>query len=380
MTTQHIETLIIGAGQAGLSSGYHLKRRGRPFLIVDANERIGDNWRQHYESLRLYTPVKYSGLPGAAFPGEDPWSYPGRDDVAEFLERYAIQWDLPVRMSTRVDRLTARPGGGYATFIGNETITCDNVLVATGTFGRTPSLPDFAQELDPGIRQLHSSQYRRPEQLQPGAVLVVGASHSGTDIAYETALTRPTILCGRDCGQIPVRWDSRRIRIALPILVFVWRHVVTRRTPIGRKAMPHIRFHGGPMLRVKREDLAARGVQRHTARVAGVIHGRPLLADGTSLEVRNVIWCTGFRQVFDWIEAPIFGSDGWPREYRGVCNEAPGLFFCGLSFQYAFSSMVFPGIARDSEYIARKIATRMRRDQHSVHMGRGPRVKQAIPS
>ena len=161
MTTQHIETLIIGAGQAGLCTGYHLQRMDRPALIVDANERIGNNWRRHYDSLRLYTPAKYSGLPGMAFPGEDRWHYPGRDDVADFLERYAIQSDLPVRMSTRVDRLVARPAGGYTAVIGGDTITCDNVVVATGTFGRTPKVPGFATELDPGIRQLHSSTFQR---------------------------------------------------------------------------------------------------------------------------------------------------------------------------------------------------------------------------
>lgn len=366
MSTQHIETLIIGAGQAGLSTGYYLQRMNRPILIIDANERMGDNWRRHYDSLRLYTPAKYSGLPGTGFPAKDRWSYPSRDQVAEFLERYALQWDLPVRMRTRVDRLAPRAGGGYTAFIGDDTITCDNVVVATGTFGRTPNLPDFANRLDPTIRQLHSSEYQRPEQLLSGAVLVVGASHSGTDIAYETAPTHPTVLCGRDCGQIPVRWDSRRIHVALPILVFTWRHIVTRRTPIGRKAMPHIRFHGAPMLRVKRDDLAARGVRRHTARVSGLTDGRPTLSDGTVLDVRNVIWCTGFKQVFDWIELPIFGSDGWPREYRGVCTEAPGLFFCGLSFQYAFSSMVLPGISRDAEYVATKIATRVGQGRRSA--------------
>ncbi|MGV0740032.1 NAD(P)-binding domain-containing protein [Mycobacterium syngnathidarum] len=358
MTTQHIETLIIGAGQAGLSTGYHLRQMNRPFVIVDANERIGDNWRRHYDSLCLYTPAKYSGLPGTAFSGKDRWRYPTRDEVAEFLERYALEWDLPVRMSTRVDLLTAGPGPGYTAHIGDNILTCDNVVVATGTFGLTPNLPGFASDLDPTIRQLHSSQYRRPQQLQPGPVLVVGASHSGTDIAYETALTHPTILCGRDCGQIPVRWDSRRIRVALPILVFVWRHIVTRRMPIARKAMRHIRSHGAPMLRVKRADLADRGVRRHTIRLSGVADHQPTLSDGTVLDVRNIVWCTGFKQVFDWIELPIFGPDGWPREYRGVCAEAPGLFFCGLSFQYAFSSMVLPGIGRDARYVARKIVRR----------------------
>src|SRR5215210_8447150 len=143
MTTQHIETLIIGAGQAGLATGYHLQRLGRPFLVVDRNERIGDNWRQQWDTLKLYSPAKYDGLPGLEFPAK-PWSYPGKEDVADYLEKYAINTDLPVRMSTPVDRLEARPGGGFTAVLGSDTITCDNVVVATGSFGRTPSVPDFA--------------------------------------------------------------------------------------------------------------------------------------------------------------------------------------------------------------------------------------------
>ncbi|MCP2318357.1 putative flavoprotein involved in K+ transport [Nocardia amikacinitolerans] len=358
MTIQHIETLIIGAGQAGLSTGSALRRAGRPFLIVDRNERIGDNWRRHYDSLRLYTPAKYNGLPGLPFPAADGWGYPGKDDVAAYLEQYALHWDLPVRMNTGVDRLSAREGGGYLAHLGADVIGCDNVVVATGTFGRTPNVPEFAAAMDPSITQLHSSEYRRPSQLSSGPVLVVGASHSGTDIAYELAATHPTILCGRDCGQIPLRWNSRAIRFGLPILVFLWRHVVTRRTPIGRKQMPEVRHHGGPMLRVKRSDLAERGVQRTTQRVQGVRGGRPELADGTVLDVRNIVWATGFRQAFDWMEVPGIGADGWPKEYRGVVDDAPGLFFCGLSFQYAFTSMLLPGVGRDAEYIARQIVAR----------------------
>jgi putative flavoprotein involved in K+ transport len=360
MTTQHVETLIIGAGQAGLVTAYHLQKRHRPVLIVDRNGRLGDNWRQHYDSLRLYTPVRYSGLPGLPFKAEDDWDFPGKDDVAEYLERYAMEFDLPVRTSTTVDRLTARAGGGYLATVGTATITCDNVVVATGGFGRTPYVPDLARRLEPSIRQLHSAEYRNPRQLQDGAVLVVGASHSGTDIAFELAAERETILAGRDCGQIPFRWDSRLLRVALPLLVFLWRHAVTRRTPLGRKEMAQVRTHGAPMARVKRSDLADRGVRRHTSRVTAVRSGLPELDDGTVLNVRNVIWCTGFRQAFDWIDLPIFGDDGWPREYRGVVDQAPGLYFCGLSFQFAFASMVLPGVGRDAEYIARRIAANAR--------------------
>lgn len=358
--TEHVEILIIGAGQAGLSTGYHLQQLGRPFLIVDGNARVGDNWRQQWDTLRLYTPAKYDGLPGLPFPGPG-WAFPQKDQVADYLESYAHHWGLPVRSRTRVERLTATGSGGYAvSFDDGSTITCDNVVVATGTFGRTPSLPDFAAELDPSILQLHSSEYRRPDQLQDGPVLVVGASHSGTDVAYEVALTHRTVLAGRDLGQIPMRLESRMAPLVVPVLVFVARHVITRRTPIGRKAMEDVRFHGGPMLRVKREDLAARGVERVLSRVAEVRDGRPVLDDGTVVDAANVVWCTGFKQVFDWIDLPITGADGWPTEYRGVLDEAPGLFFCGLSFQYAFSSMILPGIGRDARYLAKRIAARSR--------------------
>jgi putative flavoprotein involved in K+ transport len=362
MTTQHIQTLIIGAGQAGLSTGYHLRRRGLPFLIVDAADRVGDNWRRQWDTLRLYTPAKYDGLPGLPFPAE-PWHYPHKDEVGDYLERYALEFDLPVRMHTRVRRL-APHGDGYRVELDDGTITCDNVVVATGSFGRTPSVPDFADELDPGILQLHSSDYRRPEQLQPGPVLVVGASHSGCDIAYEVAPTHPTVLAGRDCGQIPMRLDSARAHVMFPAIVFVFRHVLTRRTPMGRKEMDEVRFHGGPAMRVKREDLAARGVQRFEGRVTGTDHGRPRLADGTVLDATNVVWCTGFRQVFDWVDLPIFDDRGWPREYRGVVDESPGLFFCGLSFQFAMSSMVFPGVGRDADHVAGRIAQRVRTLPH----------------
>jgi putative flavoprotein involved in K+ transport len=360
MTTQHTETLIIGAGQAGLSTGYHLQKHSRPFLIVDANQRIGDNWRQQWDTLRLYTPAKYDGLPGLPFPAPE-WHFPSKDEVGDFLEAYALRWDLQVRMSTRIDRLEADSDrDGYVATLHGDTITCDNVVVATGSFGRTPDLPSFASDLDPSITQMHSSDYRRPEQLQPGPVLVVGASHSGTDIAFEVAETHDTILCGRDPGQLPVRLGSPASRAFLPVLVFMFRHVLTRRTPMGRKAMNEVRFHGGPSLRVKRQDLAARGVERVPARVCDVQAGRPVLDDGRVVDVANVVWCTGFQQVFDWIDVPVFGDDGWPMEYRGVVEKAPGLFFCGLSFQYAFASMVFPGVGRDAEYVVRQILSRSR--------------------
>jgi putative flavoprotein involved in K+ transport len=358
MTTRHIETLIVGAGQAGLATGYYLKQRGRECLIVDGMDRIGDNWRCHYDSLTLYSPVKYDGLPGMDFPG-DPWHFPGKDEVADFVEQYAVEMDLPVQLRTRVDRLEAREEGGYTAHLGGDTLTCENVVLATGTRGRAARMPEFADRLDPSIRQLHSTEYKRPAQLASGTTLVVGASHSGFDIAYEVAADLPTILAGPDRGNIPLDWDSPKVKVAMPAIVFLWKHVLTRRTPIGRKAMREVRSHGAPAGRVKPHHLAERGVERVESKVTGVSpDGKPVLDDGRVLDVANVIWCTGYQQDFSWIDFPVLDADGWPREYRGVVEDAPGLFFCGLSFQYAFGSMVLPGVGRDAAYVAKKIAAR----------------------
>jgi putative flavoprotein involved in K+ transport len=326
-------------------------------VVLDHNQRIGDNWRQQWDSLRLYSPARFDGLPGMRFPA-DPWSFPTKDDVAAYLEAYAARWNLPVRVRTRVGGIARGTDEGFIVTTDAGSIHCVNVVVATGTFGRAPAIPDYATGLNPSILQLHSSEYRRPGQLRDGPVLVIGASHSGTDIAYELAVTRRTTLVGRDCGEIPLRLDSRLIPAVFPLLMFGWRHVLTRRTPLGRREMASIRFHGGPRLRVKRADLAERGVVRNEARVRGVRDGLPILSDGTIVEAANVIWATGFRQAFDWIDLPFVGTDGWPREHRGVADDVPGLYFCGLSFQFAFSSMLLAGAGRDAEYVARHLSER----------------------
>ncbi len=362
MSHQHIETLVIGAGQAGLATAYQLGRLGRECLVVDANARVGDNWRCHYDSLRLYSPARFDGLPGMPFPG-DPWHFPGKDEVADYLERYAVDLSLPVRLRTRVERLERREDGGFTAHLGTGRLDCENVVVAAGTHaGRTPNIPEAAASLDPGIRQLHSTAYKNPSQLRSGATLVVGASHSGHDIAYELGAHGPTILAGPDRGNIPLDWDSPSFKVAIPVMVFLWQHLLTRRTPVGRKQMAQVRHHGAPTARVKRHHLAERGVERTEHKVTGVSdHGQPVLADGRVLDVANVIWATGFRQDLSWIDAPVTGDDGWPREYRGVVEGVPGLYFCGLSFQYAFSSMVLPGVARDTAHVAHHIAERARR-------------------
>jgi len=357
MTTasEHHETVIVGAGQAGLAVGHHLAKRGRRFLIVDANDRVGDNWRRHWDSLRLYSPACLDGLPGMPFPAP-AWSFPTKDETADYLEGYATRFELPIRGGTPVEAIS-KNGHGYVIACGGRRLEAENVVVATGTFGR-PHTPASAAELDPGIRQLHSSEYKNPDSLQDGPVLVVGAAHSGADVAMDVARDHKTVLCGRDTGQIPFDIEGRSGRTVWRALSFLARRVLTTRTPIGRKMRPEIRSHGGPLLRYKRADLDAAGVERATARVAGVRDGLPLLDDGRALDVANVVWCTGFKQDFSWISPPITGEDGWPDEQRGVVPSAPGLYFTGLAFQYAFSSMLILGAGRDAEHVAKHIVAR----------------------
>jgi putative flavoprotein involved in K+ transport len=356
-TPERVETVVIGAGQAGLATGYHLARLGRQFTILDAVERVGDNWRCHWDSLRLYSPAKVSSLPGMRFPAP-AMSFPTKDEMADYLEAYAAKFDLPVRTSQRVQRLS-RTDGGYLVTTDHSSYRCDNVVVAPGPFGRTAHVPEFAGHLDPAIVRLHSSEYKNPSQLQPGPVLVVGASHSGSDVAYEVATAGfDTVLSGPIRGEVPLNIESPPARVVFPILLLLAKHVLSIKTPIGRKMRPAVRAHGGPLIRSKRADLERAGVEIVPDKTVGVQHGRPVLAGGRLLDVANIVWCTGFRHNFSWIDAPVIGEDGWPLETRGVVDGELGLYFTGLAFQYAFASTLVAGAGRDAAYIARHIAAR----------------------
>jgi len=350
---EHVETLIVGGGQAGLATAYHLTRRGLSCLLLDANERIGDSWRKRWPTLRLYSPARNDELPGMAFPAP-PHSFPSGNEMADYLEAYAARFELPVRSGVRVDALS-KAGDRYAITSGARRFEADNVVVATGVFD-TPVVPEFAGELDPSIRQLHSNEYRSPAQLQEGPVLVVGAAHSGADIAFEVAGDHPTLLSGRDTGQLPFPVDGRVARAALPLMRFMATRVLTVKTPIGRKMRPGIRSHGGPLLRIRADDLLAAGVER-VARTAGVVDGLPVLEDGRVVEATNVVWCTGFRNDYGWIRFPLpTGEDGFPEQYQGVVESLPGLYFVGLLFLHSFSSMLILGAGRDAGRVAKHIA------------------------
>ncbi len=361
--TERFDVLVIGAGQAGLSAGYFLAGTGLRFLILDGNARIGDAWRNRWDSLRLFTPARYDGLAGMPFPAP-PHSFPTKDEMADYLESYAARFALPVRTGVRVDRLWREGDRYFATAegpgSGRQRFEAAQVVVAMATYQK-PRFPEFARELDPRIVQLHSSAYRGPGQLAEGGVLIVGAGNSGAEIAIEAARTHETWMAGRGTGAVPFRIEGAAARHVLLPLLFrgLFHRVLTRDNPLGRKARESVISKGGPLIRVKPKQLAAAGVQR-TPRVTGVRDGKPLLADGRVLGVANVIWSTGFTPGFSWIDLELPGGKDEPEHARGIVAEHPGLYFVGLHFLYAFSSTMIHGIARDAQHVAAAAAERAR--------------------
>ena len=358
-TTMSYETIVIGGGQAGLATGYYLKQQGQGFTILDANERTGDSWRKRWDSLRLFTPARFNGLPGMPFP-DQPYAFPSKNEMADYLEAYAARFELPMRLGTKVDHLS-RTDGRFVIAAGDLQFEAENVVVAMSNWQK-PRVPPFARELDPGIVQLHSREYRNPSQLRDGGVLVVGAGNSGAEIALEAARGHPTWLSGRDTGHVPFRIGSPAYRLFLARLVgrVLFHRVLTVNTPIGRKMRPKLLSKGQPLVRVKPKYLDTAGIQRVT-RTTGVRDGKPMLEGGRLLDVANVIWCTGFHPGFSWIDLPIF-REAEPLHERGVVTSEPGLYFVGLTFLFAASSSMIHGVGRDAEYVVQAIR---KRQQHS---------------
>jgi putative flavoprotein involved in K+ transport len=361
-----LDVIVIGGGQAGLSVGYHLRRQGMRFVIVDASERIGDVWRQRWETLRLFTPAWLDSLDGLPFPAP-AHHFPTKDEMGDYLEQYATHFELPVLSGTRVTALE-RSDGGYLVRTSRGDFRAPQVIVAMSSYQRR-RLPPFARELSPGIVQLHSSDYQRPTELAPGPVLIAGAGNSGAEIGMDIAKNgRRVLLSGRDVGFVPFRIASfwgRWVAVRI-VMRIVFHRLLTIRTPLGRKARPKLLSQGGPLIRQKPVDLARAGVER-AARVVGVKDGRPLLADGTVLDVPNVIWATGFDSALDFIHLPIFDDHGEPRHEAGVVHEQPGLYFVGQHFLYSFSSGMIHGVGRDAARIADLATARAPRRTTALH-------------
>jgi len=372
---ERIHTIVIGGGQAGLSAGYLLAKQGINFLILDANNRIGNAWRNRWDSLRLFTPARYVELPGMRFPG-DAGGFPTKDQIADYLEFYAEHFKLPVQCGVKVERLS-KDGDHFLIQAGRLQYEADNVIVAMANY-QVPKTTAFAQDLDHGILQLTPQSYKNPSQLQEGGVLVIGVGNSGADIAIDVARSHSTWIAGKESGSLPFDIESFLARqFVFRAIRFLGHHVLTLSTPMGRKARPKMLHRASPLIRVKPKDLIAAGIER-VGRVIGVQEGKPLLEDGRTLDVRNVIWCTGYQPGFSWIDLPVFDGEGDPSQVRGI-SKVPGLYFLGLHFQYSMSSATLVGIGRDAEYVVHNLKARSRPAERSKQIRTMPLPPKAEP-
>lgn len=345
------KTIIIGAGQAGLAMGYLLQKTGEDFLIIDTAKRVGDSWRHRWDTLCLFTPSQYDGLPGFPFPAPRD-TFPSRNEMADYLDTYATKFNLPVQLNEKVVRLS-RGSSGFEITTSKSVLKADNVIVATGT-NPFPKIPEFAGDLDRSIFQIHSSQYTNPNSLPPGNVLVVGAGTSGVEIAIELAGCRQTMLAGVPTFHIPdpiFKYAGR---------VYWWfvSHVLTVRTPIGRKARMGILKGGSPLIRVSQKDLISAGVEQ-VPRVANIENGFPKLEDGRVIKVASIVWATGYKPDFSWIDFDITDKEnGWPITKMGVSPDVKGMYFMGMLFQYGLTSGLVGGVGRDAAYVVSQIQQR----------------------
>jgi putative flavoprotein involved in K+ transport len=344
-SSRRFDVVVVGAGQAGLAMGYFLARQDRRFVILDGADSIGSAWRARWDSLTLFTPRRYDSLPGLAFPG-GPDGYPTRDEVIEYLERYAKTFALPIELNSRVRKLSAE-GGSYGVEVDGEVLHADQVVVATGPF-QTPFLPEMARGLVPGVVQMHSTGYRKPSDVPGGTVLIVGGGNTGFQIAKELSPTHGVHLAvGSRQTPLPQRILGRDLFWWLTKFGVLEKTVDSR---FGRRAQ-----HRDTLVGSRPRELRRRyGVILRPRAVSA--SGRTLgFADGSEVDVDAVIWATGYRPDYAWIDLPVFGPDGRLQHRRGV-TDAPGVYFLGLTWQHTRGSALLGWVKDDAEFLTGQIA------------------------
>jgi putative flavoprotein involved in K+ transport len=343
--TNHRDVVVVGGGQAGLAIGYYLAKQGTDFTILEAASEPAAAWRERWDSLKLFTSARYDSLPGMEFPG-DPNRYPSRDEVADYLTDYARRFELPVELNSRV-RSIRKTVQAHVLELDDRTYEADQVVVATGPF-QVPFIPTIADRLDEGVVQMHSTAYRSPQSVPDGRVLVVGGGNTGFQIAEELLSFREVHLSiGSRQTPLPQRILGRDLFWYLDATGLIRKTTASR---IGKRMQ-------------QREDTLIGSNPRRARRHGIELHGRAVaaagssvaFADGADLDVRGVIWATGFRVDHSWIDVPVFDENGRAAHERGV-TRSPGLYFLGQLWQHTRGSALLGWVKDDAAYVADRVA------------------------
>jgi putative flavoprotein involved in K+ transport len=338
------DVAVIGGGQAGLAMGYYLRQQARRFVIFERGDSIAPAWRERWDSLTLFTPRRFSALPGLAFPG-DPDGYPTRDEVISYLDRYAEIFELPIEFNNEVRKVSREPDGFVIEGDG-QTVSADQVVIATGPF-QTPFVPKLSEKLEPAVWQVHSTGYRQPGDVPDGAVLVVGGGNTGFQIAKELSATHKVVLSvGSKQKPLPQRIAGRDL--------FWWltkTHLLstTVESRLGSKLQ-----HRDTLIGSSPRELKRRYGVEFKPRATDALGRTVSFEDGGELQVEAVIWATGYRPDYSWIDLPILAESGRPRHRRGVTH-APGLYFLGLTWQWTRGSALIGWVKDDAEFLAERI-------------------------
>jgi putative flavoprotein involved in K+ transport len=343
-----LDVVVIGGGQAGLAMAWHLEQQALRFVVLDAGTEVGHVWRRRWDSLTLFTPAQYDALPGMSFPAPAD-TYPTKDPVADYMQAYADAFELPVRLDVRVTRLSRTGHGFEVGTAGDEILRARQVVVATGPF-QVPFVPPAADSLDPSVTQVHSADYRNPQALPGGPVLVVGGGNSGLQIAEELAATRPVeVSVGENPPMLPQRLLGKDLFWWLTRLGLMR---VPAQTRLGRR----VQARGEFVIGTNRRQLNRSGV-RFRPRLVHADGRTVRFADGSTREVGVVIWATGYRSDYSWIHIPDVVEDGRVTHRRGITN-VPGLYFLGLSWQHTRGSALLGFVNDDATHLADRIMTR----------------------
>lgn len=336
------DVVIIGAGQAGLAMGYHLKQTSMSFLILDKGNEIGQSWKERYDSLTLFTPYSYSSLPGLAFKGAG--RYPTKDEVAEYLSAYANTFSLPVKFHTTVSSLTHDNQEQFVLTTSQGVFCCRNVIVATGPFHH-PYIPSFSTELSKEVFQFHSSEYKNPAQLKKGATLVVGGGNSGAQIAAEVSKVSQTYLSvGHSIKYLPQDIGGKSI--------FWWFDKLgVYKADANSRIGQFIKNKPDPIFGYELKELIKGEVISLKPRAVSAEEDQVFFEDESCLSVSNVIWSTGFKSNYQWIQIPsILDDKGLPIHHRGT-TAINGLYFLGLPWQHSRGSALLQGVGFDADYL-----------------------------